>query len=118
MAKEGSGNYRSAKSSKNEVLVMGKDYMQVNMSQLGMVVMLPKTVPSRIQSSYILQITGFGNVRLTNLCFWSRFLFNASLTKSLTGFTVEPFIVGNGFRPTAPCRAGWSGLTLARQTGR
>ena len=45
MAKEGSGNYRSAKSSKNEVLAMGKDYMQVNMSQLGMVVDAPKNSP-------------------------------------------------------------------------
>lgn len=45
MEKEGSGNYRSAKSSKNEVLAMGKDYMQVNMSQLGMVVDAPKNSP-------------------------------------------------------------------------
>jgi len=45
MAKEGSGNYRSAKNSKNQVLAMGKDYMQVNMSQLGMVVDAPKNSP-------------------------------------------------------------------------
>ncbi len=45
MAKEGSGNYRSAKSIKREVLAMGKDYMQVNMSQLGMVVDAPKNSP-------------------------------------------------------------------------
>ncbi len=45
MAKEGSGDYRSAKSSKNEVLSMGKDYMQLNYNQLGMVVDAPKNSP-------------------------------------------------------------------------
>ncbi len=45
MAKEGRGVYRSAKSSKNEVLAMGKDHMQINMNQLGMVVDAPKNSP-------------------------------------------------------------------------
>ena len=45
MAKEGSGVYRSAKSSKNEVLAMGKDQMQINYNQLGMVVDAPKNSP-------------------------------------------------------------------------
>ena len=45
MAKEGSGSYRSAKSSNNEVLAMGKEYMQINLSQLGMVVDAPKNSP-------------------------------------------------------------------------
>jgi hypothetical protein len=45
MEKEGSGVYRSAKSSKNDVLAMGKDYMQVNYNQLGMVVDAPENSP-------------------------------------------------------------------------
>ena len=45
MAKEGSGEYRSAKSSKNEVLAMGKDFMQMNINQLGMVVDAPENSP-------------------------------------------------------------------------
>jgi len=45
MAKEGNGVYRSAKSSKNEVLSMGKDYMYTTMNQLGMVVDAPQNSP-------------------------------------------------------------------------
>lgn len=45
MVKEGSGSYRSAKSSNDEVISMGKAYMQINYSQIGMVVDAPKNSP-------------------------------------------------------------------------
>ena len=43
--KEGSGHYRSAKQQTFEVLSMGDDRRQVNMSQLGMVVDAPENSP-------------------------------------------------------------------------
>jgi len=44
-AKEGDGDYRSAKQVNYEVLAMGKERRQVNMSQLGVVVDAPKNSP-------------------------------------------------------------------------
>lgn len=46
--------YRRAKSSTDEFLSIGKDYMQVNYSQTGMVVDTPKKVRSRMQHSKLL----------------------------------------------------------------
>jgi hypothetical protein len=45
LLKEGSGDYRSVKSSKNETLAMGKERLQVNLSQLGVVVDAPPNSP-------------------------------------------------------------------------
>ena len=45
MAKEGSGEYRSAKSTIPTVLTMGKERMQMNYEQLGAVVSAPENSP-------------------------------------------------------------------------
>lgn len=44
-AKEGSGDYRSAKQTTLDVLAMGKERLQGNMSELGMVVDAPPNSP-------------------------------------------------------------------------
>ena len=45
MAKEGSGNYRSAKSGTFEVLMLGKDRLQMNYDEMGAIVEAPKNSP-------------------------------------------------------------------------
>ena len=44
-AKEGSGEYRSAKSSESTILPMGKERLQMNFEQIGVVVSAPENSP-------------------------------------------------------------------------
>ena len=44
-AKEGSGEYRSAKSSESTILPMGKERLQMNFEQIGVVVSAPEKSP-------------------------------------------------------------------------
>ena len=45
MAKEGSGDYRSAKSGTREILAMGKERLQLNWSHVGLVMDAPENSP-------------------------------------------------------------------------